>query len=172
MQIKYLKTGKTDHVSPAVGCALVNAGVAEEILPPTKPKPKPNLVWTALRGRRVEDYEFPPFLQHHCTTCGANGRSEGPTAHASVRILHCGISETCSRDAAEKYVALRKEYVSRQEAARKARKKDQRAARPVNPLEDPNQYVVDPEILRLHGIKSRAQLIAQAPKPLTTGQKV
>jgi len=63
MQIKYLRTGKTDHVSLAVGYPLVQAGLAEEVLPPETPKPKPNLVWTAHRGRTVEDYEFPPFLQ-------------------------------------------------------------------------------------------------------------
>src|SRR5882762_7694015 len=96
---------ETYHAPSSVGKALINAGLAEEVLPQVKKVGTAK--WSAQLGRFIQDFECPPIVLFSCDVCGSKGYTESRkgTAHEAV-ARHCGIAESCPADVAEAYSKL------------------------------------------------------------------
>ena len=77
---------ETYHVPRSVGEGLIAAGIAVLVESEVIKKPVPRLTWAAQRGPVVGDYEYPPSVHFHCSTCGQKGVTESQrgTAHTST----------------------------------------------------------------------------------------
>jgi hypothetical protein len=105
------------HVPSGVGKALVTAGLAEEVLPKIETKP-PNTKWSAREGHFAGDYQFEPFIQAGCDTCGGNIRMSGPTCYKTQALSHggaCGIvkGDFAPQDVVNEFLRLREAYYKR-----------------------------------------------------------
>ena len=104
--------GNTDpkeqfHAPSGMGKVMIQAGIAEEVLPSVKPPVVDQLKWYVVQGTRVEDYQYPPVLFHSCTKCGPGStESQMGTAHKTTKIFCCGRrGEMCPVSVATQYEA-------------------------------------------------------------------
>jgi len=101
------------HVPRETGQALVAAGIAVEVdlqketlqqriqrLSPAQDRPVPQPHWQVILAKRVDDFQLPPYVYFHCSSCHhkqvIRGKStptgipiEPPTLKNCV-IVHCG----------------------------------------------------------------------------------
>lgn len=102
MKITFMTTGITRDYQRDIAQAMVDAGLAVEVVPP---QPKlPNAVWQVVRG--VTDRQL--ALTVNCSTCKGGQTAIGPDAPKQV-FMHCKIHETCPKDIAEQYYRAFKE---------------------------------------------------------------
>jgi len=155
MQVEMVGTGERQHVASSVGATLIAAGLAVEVKP-TAEKSKPNLTFAAVRGPVDGDYEYPPSINHYCTTCGLKGyaASQKGTAHESAVVRHCGIFERPD----EKVVAAYKELFNQWKS---------RSRKP----QAPKVSAHDTRFLGQFGMKTKEELMAEAQANLILAKR-
>lgn len=106
MKVRYLD-GTEVQTHPVMGNALIAAKLAV-FVPTVKKKPTiADVNWLAVRGPVTGGIEEPPYLYFHCKGCGEKHYAEGPTAHKTTQIRHCGIVSTVPSHVAGQYAQHR-----------------------------------------------------------------
>ena len=102
------------HVPSGIGKALIATGVVEEVVLPAKPVAASVVRWSAFVSAPPYDM-YPPVVSYKCSGCNQSGHQESQrgTAHQTAKFMHCGKTEVCPADVAEKYLTLWNQYAAR-----------------------------------------------------------
>jgi hypothetical protein len=107
MKIKYLD-GSEVQAHPIMAKALIAAKLATEVPIIKKKLTVPDPHWLAIRGQITSGIEDTPRLYFHCKGCGEKVYAEGPTAHLTTQIRHCGQIELVPSHVGKQYMEYRR----------------------------------------------------------------